>query len=338
MVLHPPVEPMLARARDDLPPAGALPGDLVFQPKWDGYRALLFTPSPAPGPVLLQTRRGSLIASRFPDLVRAASHLPDGLVLDGELVIWDGDQLSFESLQRRVASTGRNTARLAEELPAHFVAFDILQVHGQELLQAPYGERRTRLEALFAEQHLTNPFMLCPETTDVARAQDWFTNWTALPGIEGLVIRGSQQRYQPGARALIKVRRRNTTEAIVGAITGTPDHPRTLLLGRLDHVGILRHVGRSTPVRPDTARQLAEHLTPAAPGHAWEGVRFTASWGSRTALDVVLVEPDLVAEVVVDTAQERGTWRHPIRLARLRLDVTTADVPHFGAGATPAAG
>ncbi|WP_330293479.1 hypothetical protein [Streptomyces sp. NBC_00576] len=110
------------------------------------------------------------------------------------------------------------------------------------------------------------------------------------------------------------------------------------MLGRLDEAGILRSVGRSTPVRPDTARQLAEHLMPAGPGHAWEDVRFTASWGSRTAPDVVLVEPDLVAEVVVDAAQERGAWRHPIRVARLRPDVTTADVPPFGAGATPSAG
>ncbi|WP_258056077.1 ATP-dependent DNA ligase [Streptomyces sp. Ru62] len=326
---------MLAQARDDLPPPSALPGDLVFQPKWDGYRAVLFTPCPAPGPVLLQSRRGNLVQSRFPDLVRAAWTLPDGLVLDGELLVWSGGQLSFEALQRRAASSGRTAARLAEEMPAHFIVFDACQIDGQELLHTPYSERRARLEAVFSECRLTDPWRLCPETTDVSLAQEWFTDWTEVPGIEGLVIRGSQQRYLPGARALIKVRRRNTTEAVVGAITGTLHRPQTLVLGRFDQAAALRPVGRSAPLRPDAARQLAEQLSPARQGHPWEGVRFTSSWGSRTPLDVVLVAPDLVAEIVVDTAQERGAWRHPVRFSRLRMDVAPADVPPFGAGAAP---
>ncbi|MGW8395849.1 ATP-dependent DNA ligase [Streptomyces lydicus] len=285
---------MLAQARDSLPRPSALPGVLLFQPKWDGYRALVFTPCPAPGAVLLQSRRGNLIQSRFPDLVRAASGLPDGLVLDGELVLWAKDRVSFEALQRRAASSGRTAARLAEEMPAHFIAFDVLQVDGQELLQTPYNERRAHLETLFAEHHLTAPWTLCPETADLALARDWLTSWTEVPGIEGLLIRGSQQRYLPGVRALIKVRRRNTTEAFIGAITGTLRLPQTLMLGRLDQAGVLQ---------------------PAGPGHPWEGVRFTTSWGSRTPLDVLLVEPELVAEIMVDTAQERGAWRHPVRFA-----------------------
>ncbi|MFF0790378.1 ATP-dependent DNA ligase [Streptomyces spiralis] len=338
MVLRPPIEPMLAQARENLPPPSALPGDLVFQPKWDGFRALLFTPWPAPGPALLQSRRGALIQGRFPDLVHAASALPDGLVLDGELVVWAGEQLSFEALQRRAVSSGRTATRLAQEMPAHFVAFDILQVDGHELLQTPYAARRARLATLFADHELTAPWALCPETTDVALAREWLTSWTEVPGIEGLVIRGSQQRYLPGARALVKIRRRDTTEAIIGAVTGTLRRPQTLVLGRLDQDGRLRSIGRSTPVSLEAERQLAELLTPAGPGHPWEGVRFTTGWGSHTSLDVTLVQPLLVAEIMVDTAQERGAWRHPVRFARIRTDVTTADVPPFGAGATPSAG
>ncbi|AKJ10149.1 DNA ligase [Streptomyces incarnatus] len=338
MVLRPPVEPMLAQARDSLPPPSALAGEPIFQPKWDGYRAILFTPCPSPGPVLLQSRPGALIQGRFPDLVSAASSLPDGLVLDGELVVLAGERLSFEALQRRAASRGLTAARLAGEAPAHFVVFDALQIDGRELLRTPYAERRACLEAMFTEHRLSDPWRLCPETTDVALAQEWFTSWTQVPGIEGLVIRGSQQRYLPGARALIKVRRRDTTEAIVGAITGTPRCPQTLLLGRFDQGGVLRPIGRSTPVRPDAARQLAGQLTLAGRDHPREGVRFTTSWGSRTPLDVVLVQPDLVAEIVVDTSQDRGAWRHPVRFARLRSDVTARDVPPFGAGAIPSAG
>lgn len=329
---------MLAQARDSVPAPGALPGGLAFEPKFDGYRTLLFTPSKRPGPVLLQSRRGSLIQARFPEIVRAAEHLPDGLVLDGELVVWAGDRMSFEALQRRASSGGRMAGRLAEELPAHFIAFDFLQIEGSELLGEPYLERRAGLENLFTRYGLTAPWTLCPATTDVRTAKEWLTSWTKVPGVEGLVIKGQGQRYLTGVRGWYKIRRRDTTEAVIGAITGTLRRPQTLLLGRYDDEHALRPVGRSSLVHPDTAQQLAEQLIPARPGHPWEGVRFTTSWGSRTPLDVILVEPDLVAEIEVDTAQDRGAWRHPVRLARLREDMAPGDVAAFGEGAVPAAG
>lgn len=146
---------MLAQARDTVPAPGALPGELRFQPEFDGYRALVFTPWPALGPLLLQSRRGSLMQSRFPELVDAADHLPDGLVLDGELVVWVEGQMSFEALQRRAVSSGRTAARLAQEMPAHFIAFDLLQIDGQELLHVPYGERRVQMEQLFTDRGLS---------------------------------------------------------------------------------------------------------------------------------------------------------------------------------------
>ncbi|MFI8836344.1 ATP-dependent DNA ligase [Streptomyces afghaniensis] len=304
----------------------------------DGYRPLLFTPSPAPGGVVVQSRRGSLVQARFPELVRAAEHLPGGLVLDGELVVWAGGQLSFEALQRRAASSGHTAVQLAEELPAHFIVFDALQVDGRELLREPYTYRRTRVEELFAHHSLGAPWTLCPETSDVHVAQDWLTSWTGVPGVEGLVIKGRQQRYLPGVRVWYKIRRRDTTEGIIGAITGTLRRPQTLLLGRYDQDRSLRLVARSTQLHPEPARHLAAQLTAAAPGHPWESVRFTTSWGSRTPLDVILVEPQLVAEIDVDTAQERGAWRHPVRFVRLREDMAPGDVAPFGEGAVPASG
>ena len=261
-VLRPPIEPMLALARDSLPAAGALPGELIYQPKWDGYRALLFTACPAPGAVRLQTRRGNLIQDRFPDLRGAAADLPECWVLDGELVVWAGGSMSFEALQRRAGAGGRAAARFAETMPAHFVVFDVLQADGQQLLQQPYSDRRARLETLFAEHRLAAPWTLCPQTADLAVAQGWLDTWTEVPGIEGLVIRGSRQRYQPGARTMIKVRRRNTTEVIIGGVTGSLGSPQALVLGRLDQAGVLRAVGRSTPIAGAAARQLAGELTP----------------------------------------------------------------------------
>ncbi|MFI6006086.1 hypothetical protein ACIA98_37875 [Streptomyces sp. NPDC051366] len=136
-----------------------------------------------------------------------------------------------------------------------------------------------------------------------------------------------------------KIRRRDTTEAIIGAITGTLAHPQLLVLGRHDPAGRLRAVGRTVPLRPDASRQVAEHLAAAGPAHPWTGVRFAAAWGSRDILDAVFVRPDLVAEISADRAVDRGgVFRHPLRFKRLRLDVTGEDVPRFGAGPAAAAG
>ncbi|MEU4506786.1 ATP-dependent DNA ligase [Streptomyces sp. NPDC024089] len=338
MALRPPVEPMLAQARETVPGPGVLSGPLAFEAKFDGFRALLFIPASPGGPVLLQSRRGSLIQGRFPDLVAAAGQLPPGLVLDGELVVWSGDRLSFEALQRRAASGERTAAQLAAAAPAHYIAFDVLQTDGRELLTEPYEHRRAVLEGLFAEHGLMPPWTLCPMTTDPAVAQEWLASWTEVQGVEGLVIKGLGQIYRPGARGWFKVRRRQTTEALIGGVTGTLARPQLLVLGRIDADGRLRAVGRTTPLKPDAARQVAQHLTPAGPGHPWTGVRFTAAWGSRDALDLILVEPDHVAEISADTALDRGVWRHPLRFVRLRMDVTAADVPLFGEGAAPAAG
>ncbi|MFJ4007362.1 ATP-dependent DNA ligase [Streptomyces sp. NPDC090023] len=333
MVLHPPVDPMLAQASDQLPPPRML-GDLSFQPKFDGYRGLIFTASAAVDSVQIQSRRGALLQSRFPDLVRAAAALPDGLVLDGELVVWDENRMSFEAVQRRAAAGSRSATQLAVQLPAHFIAFDLLQVDGEELLTTRYGERRDLLASLFAEQEIGPPWTLCPETEDVRVAQEWLSTWTDVPGVEGVVVRDRRQRYVPGSRGWYKIRRRDTTEAVVGAVTGTLEHPQTLVLGRYDEKGVLRAVARSTVLHPDQARRIGAQLTLARPGHAWEGVRFTTSWRSHTPLDVTLVEPEQVAEMSVDTAQAGGVWRHPVRVVRLRADMTPAEVPTVNSSIT----
>jgi ATP-dependent DNA ligase len=193
------MEPMLAQARETLPPLGTGPA-MAVEPKFDGFRALLYTPLREGGPVLLQTRRGSLVQDRFPDLAAAARSLPNGLVLDGELAVLDQQgQLSFTALQRR-ATAGRNTRALAAELPAHFIAFDVLQNDGQELLEEPFARRREVLEALFAGDRLGPPWTLCPSTTDPAVAGEWLYEWTEVPGVEGVVVKSLTGCYRPGVR------------------------------------------------------------------------------------------------------------------------------------------
>ncbi|MFJ2597418.1 ATP-dependent DNA ligase [Streptomyces erythrochromogenes] len=341
MVLTPPFEPMLAQAAESVPGPGVLAGGLALEQKFDGHRAILFTPVGPAGRALLQTRRGSLVQDRFPDLVAAAAQLPDGLVLDGELVVWDtaAGRLSFEALQRRAAARGRTAAALAAKTPAFFIAFDVLQQDGTELLTRPYRERRRILEDLFDTRQLSAPWTLCPMTTDLAKAREWPETWTDVSGVEGILVKGMNQRYLPGSRAWYKIRRRDTTEAIIGAITGTPARPQLLVLGRHDHHGRLRAVGRTVPLRPDAAQQVAEHLTAAGPEHPWTGVKFSSAWGSREALDAILVRPDLVAEISADVAiDRRGVYRHPVRHVRLRLDVSVEDVPRFGGGSAAATG
>ncbi|WP_328930085.1 ATP-dependent DNA ligase [Streptomyces sp. NBC_00190] len=333
-MLRPPVEPMLAQAVESVPGSGVL-GELAFEQKFDGYRALLFTPTRAGGRLLVQTRRGSMVQDSFPDLAAAADQLPDGLVLDGELVVWDtqAGQLSFEGLQRRAAARGRSARGLARLLPAFFIGFDILQQDMTELLIYPYRQRRARLEALFATHRLSAPWTLCPMTTDLVKAQEWLESWTEVSGVEGIVVKAVNQPYRTGYRGWYKLRRRDTTEAIIGAITGTLTRPQLLLLGRHDPHDHLRPIGRTAPLRPEATRLVGGNLTAADRGHPWTGLRFASSWGSRDVLDVTLVRPELVAEISADTAVDRGgVYRHPVRFRRLRLDVTAEDVPRFGAG------
>ncbi|MGW8782592.1 ATP-dependent DNA ligase [Streptomyces sp. NPDC055796] len=176
---------------------------MAYEQKLDGHRALLFTAAGPGGSVLVQTRRGALVQDRWPDLVAAAeAQLPPGLVLDGELLVWDieAGRLSFEALQRRAATRARGAPALAAKWPAYFVAFDLLQQHGQELLTRPYAERRTLLEGLFSEHALTAPWTLCPQTTDLAKARECLESWTDVSGVEGILIKPLNSRYLPGYR------------------------------------------------------------------------------------------------------------------------------------------
>ncbi len=213
------------------------------EPKWDGYRAQLAVH--AGRRVLLRSRQGTDMASSFPEIQAAAlAQLPEDTGLDGELVVWERDRLAFERLQQRLARRGATAAQAAREWPAHFVAFDLVP-RGDDLTGWPYARRRAALEALFAELGLTAPFTLCPSTTDPALARVWLS-WTAA-GVEGLCFKRLEESYRGGVRSWRKYKVRVTTEAVIGAVTGSLAAPRTLLLGRYDRAGRLRYVGRTPP-------------------------------------------------------------------------------------------
>ncbi|MFD5232280.1 hypothetical protein ACFWJ5_27895 [Streptomyces qaidamensis] len=212
MALTPPITPMLAEARPVLPRDVAMPGGLAFQQKPDGYRALLFA---GPDRAYLQSRNGADVTGSFPVIASAGRALPGPLVLDGELVVAHDGRLHFGELQRRARRRSAGARQAARERPASLIVFDVLDTADGSLLDRPYRERRAALEALFANGVPAAPFVLCPATTDRATAEDWLDPAWGAAGIEGVVVKGLAQRYEPGRRGWIKVRTRATTEAVV---------------------------------------------------------------------------------------------------------------------------
>ncbi|MEU6687753.1 ATP-dependent DNA ligase [Streptomyces sp. NPDC046832] len=312
-------EPMLSAPapQPDLRPGWAA------EVKWDGFRALV---SADAGKVVLRSRRGTEMGPAFPEIVAGAAQLPDATALDGELVVWEQDRLAFERLQNRLQRRGTGAARAADQAPAHFVAFDLLRLSGTDTTAWPYQRRRAALESVFADRRLSAPWALCPSTTDADTVREWLT-WAAV-GMEGVVFKRLGSPYQPAVRGWLKYKVRETTEAIVGAVTGSLASPRSLLLGRYDDQQHLQYIGRTTTLARATGTAIAGHLTLAGPGHPWTNWTFSTGWGSRETLTVTLVHPELVVEVGVDVARDAGDrWRHPARLHRARTDLSPTDVP-----------
>ncbi|MFI5688377.1 ATP-dependent DNA ligase [Streptomyces sp. NPDC051636] len=264
----------------------------------------------------------------FPEIVAAAADLPDDTALDGELVVWENDQLAFERLQQRRHRRAGAAAQAAAQWPAHFVAFDLLRL-GADRTGQPYRERRKALEELFTGQQLPPPWTLCPATTDPQQAAEWL-QWSSV-GMEGLVFKLLDQNYVPGWRGWRKYRSRHSTEAVIGAVTGTLATPTTALLGRFNAAGQLQYVGRTAVLNAAARQSLARELQPGRPGHPWTGWTFSVGWGARQELHVQLVEAIIVAEGAFDVSLDAsGRWRQPVRLMRVRTDLAPSEIPPFG--------
>ena len=208
------------------------------------------------------------------------------------------------------------------------MAFDLLHVDGRDLRRQPYTERRLALELLFRREELVAPWNLCPSTDDVEVAREWLS-WSVV-GVEGCVFKDGGQGYRPGARSWRKYRVRDTLEMVVGAVTGTPGRPGSLLLGRFDSGGRLRYAGRTIALDEREARITGRLLSPSQPSHPWAGRTFSVGWGSQETLEATLVHPGSVVEISADIARDsRGGPRHPTRFMRVRADMDVEDVPPF---------
>lgn len=332
MHIRSPVKPMLATAVDRIPPPQSCPGGCVYEPKFDGFRAVAIVPEP--GAVTLWSRRRTRLDGAFPEIAAAAAELlPPGTVVDGEIVRWGADgRLDFAALQRRhVAGRRRDLARTE---PCHYVVFDVLETDGADLRPRPLRERRAVLEMLLGGVPAAARVVAVPQTADVGEARVWF-DALAGQGVEGLVVKDAGGAYREGRRGWRKVKRRITTEAIVGGVTGTRQAPESLVLGRYDADGRLRVVARTTPLPPAARAELADVLRHADQDHPWPAelpAGFSGGpYGAHPPIRYVRTEPEVVVEISADAAVEHGRWRHGVRFVRVRRDLDAAEAPFFGA-------
>ena len=334
-----PVEPMRAAGAAAGFAVAAGSADVRWELKWDGFRIVAWRRE---GAVRLQFHNGTDLSRYSPDVCGVlVRHLPEGVVVDGEVVSLDQGRgrISFTNLQRRITA-GRGLAQEALTRPCHFVAFDLLQdARGRELLSLPLATRRRRLERLFAGA--PPQLALCPQTDDEALAQTWFDEWAGTAGVvEGLVAKRADGTYRPGKIGWTKIKKRRSADYIVGGVTGTAAYPSSLLLGRLDSRGQLRFVAQTHPIKATQRRELVEHLQPTpfqgdGAGHPWPRP-LPAAWcvdlADRQPVQYQQVEPTVVVEVEVDNAIDGALAkaRHRAHHLRVRADLTPADVPPAG--------
>jgi ATP-dependent DNA ligase len=297
--LRPPVLPQLAKSQKSLPEGEGW----VYEPKWDGFRALAFVDGDK---VHLQSRNGKPLSRYFPELT-----FPEGrYVLDGEIVLFDEQgRQDFDALGQRIHPAKSRIDMLAEQTPTRFIAFDLLAVDDDTLLELPQRERRDRLEQL-----VEKPVDLTPASEDPAEAQPW------LQGAEGVVAKRQDAPYRPGERVgMVKIKRVRTIDAVVrgwrpGKEEGTLG---SLSLGLYDAEGNLREVGHTSGFTAKQKRELPAFLAPYETGE-----RFSAEpsrWNAAREMDGAVVRPELVVEVTFDhTSNER--IRHGTKLVRWRDD------------------
>jgi ATP-dependent DNA ligase len=333
---------MLAKIAEALPPEG----EALYEPKWDGFRALVFR---GPKEVFIQSRDLRPLDRYFPELHDALlARLPNGCVVDGEIVIARDGRLDFDALQMRLHPAESRVLKLSRETPAAFVAFDALAAKGRDLRAKPQAARREALEKLLAK--VEPPVYLTPVTRDRALALEWLRHFEGA-GLDGVIAKPAGAPYQPGKRAMVKVKHVRTADCVVAGFRwykDATDAVGSLLLGLYDAGGTLHHVGVTSSFTMERRRALAKELAPlrkdAMKSHPWrdwaagsDATRMPGAqsrWSAGKDLSWEPLRIERVCEVKYDHLQG-DRFRHAASFLRWRPDKPPEDCRYDQLEVTP---
>jgi len=327
----PPVKPMLAKAAPAVPRPEDIPGGLLYEPKWDGFRAIVFRDG---DDVELGSRNERPLTRYFPDVVAAVRReLPERCVVDGEIVIAGTAALDFDALLNRIHPAQSRVRMLAEQTPASFVAFDLLALGEVSLLDEPFQGRRAMLaDALGA---VRAPVHLTPVTDSYDIALEWFAAFEGA-GLDGVVAKPLRLPYRQDQRVMLKVKHARTADCVVAGFRWhkSGGGVGSLLLGLYDDAQVLHHVGVAASFPMARRAALVEELAPqranGLDGHPWRawaegsatGERLPGAqsrWNSGKDLSWEPLRPELVCEVAYDQMQG-DRFRHATHFQRWRPD------------------
>lgn len=325
----PPVKPMLAKSVAKIPP------DMQYEAKWDGFRAIVFRDGDE---VELGSRTGKPLTRYFPEVAAAVrERLPKRCVMDGEIVVAREGHLDFDALTERIHPADSRVRTLAERTPASFVAFDVLALGDESLLEVPLSDRRELLTRVL--EGVTPPVHVAPATTDIEVARGWFEQYEGA-GLDGVIAKPLNLRYRQDERVMFKIKHERTADVVVAGYRLHKSGPvvGSLLLGLYDDGGRLQHVGVSAAFPMKRRAELIEELEPLrmddVSGHPWaawadeaahESARLPGApsrWSGRKDLSWVPLRPERVAEVAYDHMENGQRFRHTARFRRWRPDRT----------------
>ncbi len=348
LAVAPPLLPMLAKRVSALPTSGSW----IFEPKWDGFRTLIFRDGDE---LLLQSRDQKSLNRYFPELIEPLkAGLPQRCVLDGEIVVARGNALDFDALQLRVHPAASRVKLLSNEIPASVVFFDLLCEGEADLRAEPFEARRARLEALLNSAQ--PPLFLTPSTTDRALATDWFARFEGA-GLDGVMAKSPSGAYEPNKRVMFKVKHDRECDCVVAGFRwhkgGENEAVGSLLLGLYNDEGALQHVGVCASFTLAKRRELVKVLEPyrkdALENHPWRGWAENEAaaggeqrmpggksrWSQGKDLSWQPLRPELVVEVAYDHMQS-GRFRHTAQFRRWRPDKPRADCNYAQLEVVPA--
>jgi ATP-dependent DNA ligase len=321
---------MLSKRVEEIPSGGGW----IFEPKWDGFRALVFRDGDE---VVIQSRDSKPLNRYFPELIEPIkSQLPAQCAVDGEVVIEHNGALDFEALQLRIHPAASRINMLAKKMPASMVIFDLICEDVRDWRGEQFGLRRARLEYILG--NLKAPLHLTPATEDTGVAADWFRRFEGA-GFDGVMAKRIEGVYESDKRVMLKVKHDRDCDCVVAGFRwykqGEQSQVGSLLLGLYDDSGILHHVGVCASFTAEKRHELVEFLAPyrenAAAGHPWnagdEGQRLPGGqsrWSRGKDLSWEALRPELVVEVTYEHMQ--GTrFRHMAHFRRWRTDKRPQD-------------